>query len=310
MDASLVSLSSRIESVFYEVSDIANELRAYSENLVFDPHRLQEIQDRNAELYRLKKKHSLPVHSSANVLLEYVEKARQQLNSLKSSEEDKKTIVNKIKDLERTLYAQAVTISKERQNSAGRMSELVKKALQRLGMNGTKFEVRVVQKKSSENKDDIIQSCGPYGIDDVEFLLSANPGSPLKPLAKIASGGEMSRVMLALKTVLNEADTVDTLIFDEIDAGIGGEVAVAVGKHLKDLSVNKQILCITHLASIAVYADTQIKIEKSVQNNDTITSVLIVKEEERVQEIARMLSGNAVNEVSLEHARTLLQKHC
>jgi len=306
MDKTLESLSSRMESLFYETTDIADELRNYKDKLVFDPARLQEIQNRSAELFRLKKKYALSTTSSTSELVEYVEKAKQQLESLESSEEGKKKLLSEISDLEKFLYAEAVKISKKRQVAAKKMAEQVENILQKLGMTGTKFSVQVSQKKSVENEKDTIQSCGPYGIDDIEFMISANPGSPLKPLAKIASGGELSRVMLALKTVLNDTDQVDTLIFDEIDTGIGGEVAVDVGKHLKALATNKQILCITHLASIAVYADTQIKIEKFVQNNQTSTSVHILDQEERIQEIARMLSGDAVSEASLEHARTLL----
>ena len=148
-----------------------------------------------------------------------------------------------------------------------------------------------------------------YGKDNIEFLISANPGTPLLPLAKIASGGELSRVMLALKTIFAQNDSVETLIFDEIDTGIGGEVAVAVGSHMKSLAKNRQIFCITHLASIAVYADNQIKIEKAVTGGITSSNVHLVKGEERVAEIARMLSGDADTEQSLDHARAMLEKY-
>src|SRR5574344_1530574 len=153
-------------------------------------------------------------------------------------------------------------------------------------------------------------------MDNIEFLICATPGSPLLPLAQIASGGELSRVMLALKTVFSQTDPVPTLVFDEIDTGIGGEVAVAVGSHLKQLSYGnsdkttpkKQVLCITHLASIAVYADNQIKIQKGVEGNSTSTQVFPVSVKARIQEIARMLSGDPTSEESLEHAASMLQK--
>ena len=138
--------------------------------------------------------------------------------------------------------------------------------------------------------------------------MSANPGSPMLPLAKIASGGELSRVMLALKTVFAMVDGVQTIIFDEIDTGIGGEVAVSVGSHIKQLAKNRQIFCITHLASIAVYADNQIKIQKGVNNEKTSTFVVPLDNESRVAEIARMLSGDATSSESLEHARVMLEK--
>ena len=145
-------------------------------------------------------------------------------------------------------------------------------------------------------------------MDDIEFLICANPGAPMMPLAKIAAGGELSRVMLALKTIFASVDPVATLVFDEIDTGIGGEVAVAVGSHMKELAKNRQILCITHLASIAVYADNQIKIQKNIIGGLMKTNAGAVSGEARVQEIARMLSGDSNSEESLDHARSMLKK--
>ena len=183
------------------------------------------------------------------------------------------------------------------------MSVGVEQILQKLGMAGTKFSVNV-----EKIDDPKMLQCTQFGIDSVEFLISANPGSPLLPLAKIASGGELSRVMLAIKTILAQSDMVSTLIFDEIDTGIGGQIAVSVGDHMKMLADKKQILCITHLASIAVYADTQIKIQKAVSDGKTSTHVRVLSEEERVLEIARMLAGDAASPESLEHARMMLKK--
>jgi DNA repair protein RecN (Recombination protein N) len=150
--------------------------------------------------------------------------------------------------------------------------------------------------------------CGPWGADDVEFLIRANKGEPSKPLARIASGGELSRVMLAIKTVLSCADTLETLIFDEIDTGIGGEVALAVGEYLVKVSALKQIFCVTHLASIAVRADNHFKVSKGPDGGRTITSVTALRFEERREEIARMLSGDA-GAAALAHAGDLLAKY-
>ena len=200
----------------------------------------------------------------------------------------------------------AEKLSKTRAETAKILEKETDEILKNLGMGGTRFGVSLKQKEGSA----VEQKCGPYGKDDIEFMISANPGNPLLPLAKIASGGELSRVMLALKTIFarTQADSVETLIFDEIDTGIGGEVAVAVGNHIKNLSKNRQIFCITHLASIAVYADNQIKIEKSVSGEITSSNVRPLAGEERVSEIARMLSGDASAEQSLEHARSMLRK--
>ena len=172
-------------------------------------------------------------------------------------------------------------------------------------MKGARFAVSITEKEGNG----IEQRCGPYGMDNVEFLISANAGSALLPLARIASGGELSRVMLALKTLFARIDTVPSLVFDEIDTGIGGEVAVAVGSHLKQLARDRQIFCITHLASIAVYADNQIKIEKWGEQDRVASHVRPVTGAERVSEIARMLSGDADSTQSREHARALLEKH-
>jgi len=148
-----------------------------------------------------------------------------------------------------------------------------------------------------------------YGKDDIEFIISPNVGEPFKKLKNIASGGELSRVMLALKTALAEADNIGSLIFDEIDAGIGGEVALTLGERLALLSRYKQVLCITHLATIAVRADNHIKVEKTVEGGRTYTRVRPVSGRDRVEEIARMLSGDKKQEVSLKHAEELIDKY-
>jgi DNA repair protein RecN (Recombination protein N) len=150
---------------------------------------------------------------------------------------------------------------------------------------------------------------GPWGADDVEFLISSNLGEIERPLVRIASGGELSRVMLAVKTVLAAADTVETLVFDEIDTGIGGEVALAVGEHLSGLGRTKQIFCITHLASIAVRADNHLKVEKKVEGERTVTSLAVIPDDRRREEIARMLAGDAAGNAALAHADELLARY-
>lgn len=305
MDKSLAGLSSRLESAYYEISDIAEEYSQYEQRMIFDPSRLQEIQDRLSLIYNLKKKYTSSVNSKLQELFDYLQEAQNFINDNSSSNSIKAKLASEISTIENEVLQKAIIISKKRQNASVPLSHDVEEILSKLGMAGTKFSVSITQKTGS----DVEQKCGPYGIDEIEFMISANPGSPLLPLAKIASGGELSRVMLALKTIFAISDQVDTLIFDEIDTGIGGEVAVAIGSHLKNLAKNKQIFCITHLASIAVYADNQIKIEKSVSDKLTSSNVYEVKGDKRVQEIARMLSGDSDSGESIEHARTMLKKY-
>lgn len=304
-DKSLTSLSDRLESAFYELSDISGEFLDYERKLVFDPQRLSEVQERLSVINNLKKKYASSVNASLNEVFDYYQSAKKFVEENADGNDKKSVLENEVRELEKKILSLAENISQKRKSAALALNGEIDSILKNLGMSGTHFEVSIKEKDSS----DVVQKCGPYGKDDIEFLISANPGNPLLPLAKIASGGELSRVMLALKTVFAQTDNVETLIFDEIDTGIGGEVAVAVGSHLQNLARNRQIFCITHLASIAVYADNQIKIEKSVNGEITSSNVFVVKGEERVSEIARMLSGDSDTQQSLEHARSLLAKY-
>lgn len=305
MDKSVSELDQRLESAFYELSDIAQEFQTYQDKLIFDPKHLQAVEERLSLIYGLKKKYASSVNAPLSEVFEFYEKAQAFIDENGEGNNFKEKLEAEIKVLEKEVLQLADKLSEKRKATAQILNSEVDQILSKLGMGGTKFQVSLTQKPGS----DIEQTCGPYGKDNVEFLICANPGNPLQPLAKIASGGELSRVMLALKTIFAQTDSVETLIFDEIDTGIGGEVAVDVGAHLKQLAKNRQIFCITHLASIAVYADNQIKIEKSVSGEITSSNVYVVEGENRVREIARMLSGDSDTEQSLQHARTLLSKY-
>lgn len=305
LDKTLSSLDTRIESAFYELNDISEEFASYANKLVYDPSHLQEVQDRLSLIYSLKKKYASSQSAPLKEVFDYYENAQKSLEQLGAGSENREELMKSVSELEKKVYLAGKNLSEKRRATGDKLASEVETLLKNLGMNGTRFAVSITAKPG----DQIEQKCGPYGFDNIEFLISANPGSPLLPLAKIASGGEISRVMLALKTIFAQNDPVQTLVFDEIDTGIGGEVAVAVGSHMKALAKNRQIFCITHLASIAVYADNQIKIEKGVAEGKTVSNVHPIQGEERVSEIARMLSGDADSAASIEHARAMLEKY-
>jgi len=301
IDPSLSPLLSRLESAYYELDDIADSLRQYHAGLAFDPSRLEFIQERLSVIYKLKKKYGATVPD----VIAYVESAETQLVQLESWESNRKQVEQEIADLERTVYRAGTLLSEKRRQASEALEKQVEEILGSLGMVSTRFRVQITLCEGT----DTMQKSGPYGFDTIEFMISPNAGEPLRPLVKIASGGELSRVMLALKTVLSAADEAGTLIFDEIDTGIGGEVALSVGAHLKALSAEKQIICITHLASIAVRADNQIKIEKTVQSGKTVTRAFPVSGTGRVEEIARMLAGDGMSAASVQHAEELLSRY-
>lgn len=304
MDKSLDALDSRMENSFYELSDIASEFDTYFSNLVYDPNHLDEVQQRLSLINNLKKKYASSINAPLGEVISYYKQACESLEKLDVGQHNKDLLEQEILELEKQVYICAKEISVRRKEVSLELGKEVETLLGALGMKNAHFAVSINDKPGTE----IEQKCGPYGMDNVEFMISANLGSPMLPLAKFASGGELSRVMLALKSIFAQHDPISTMIFDEIDTGIGGEIAVQVGSHMKSLAQTKQIFCITHLASIAVYADNQIKISKGTEGGRTASSVHPVVGDERIREIARMLSGDDQTAQSLEHAKAMLEK--
>ena len=301
IDAGLSAVAKRLDDSFFELEDIAETVRDYSSRVEFSAERLEQVEDRITTIHRLEKKYGAEIAD----VLRYAEEAREQLSDLENYEEDKAQLEEDIKRTEREVLDAAQQISAKRKAAAGELQGRIEEILASLGMKKTRFHIGVEQRLSSSGRP----ACGSYGIDAVAFRLAPNIGEPVKALKDIASGGEISRVMLAVKTVLAEADRIQTLVFDEIDAGIGGEVALAVGDYLKRLSDGKQVLCITHLASIAVRADNHLKVEKLTEGDRTVTRVAEVSGPERVEEIARMLAGDRTGRTSRTHAEELLEKY-
>lgn len=301
IDPSLEMYQKRLETVYYELLDIVESLKSNAEKRVFHPERLEKIEERLGSIYKLEKKYGPTLRD----VFHFKEKAVERIRELESTTLEMEGLDHTIADTEKQLLEEAGRISEVREKEAFRLQSLITEALKGLGMKKIRFEVSMSRRESSPGT--IL--CGPYGYDAIRFIISPNPGEPLKPLKEIASGGEVSRIMLAIKTVLAEADSLGCLIFDEVDAGIGGEAAVVVGDYLQNLSRSKQVLVITHLASLAARGDQHYRVEKIVDGNRTRTDIKNIKDEERIREIARMLSGEPEGKVSLIHAEELLMKY-
>jgi DNA repair protein RecN (Recombination protein N) len=300
IDEGLSPLSRRLDDAFYEIEDLADSLRSYMDSVHFSPERLDQVSSRIAEIHKLKKKYGADVAA----VLAYLAQSSGELEQLQTFEQDRGAIEAEIQELQREVYRLAGEISAKRAAASSALGSRIVEIVRTLGMPKAGFSVSI-QRKPDEGGKPVV---GQYGFDLVEFLIAPNPGEPMKPLAKIASGGELSRVMLALKTALAESDYIGTMVFDEIDTGIGGEVGVAVGEHLSELSRSKQVFCITHLASIAAHADNHMMVEKVQEAGRSLTRVKAVRADERVREIARMLSGTQGGEASLAHAQELLNR--
>jgi DNA repair protein RecN (Recombination protein N) len=327
IDGSLSELRRRLEDLFYEAGDISAEFRSYREDLRSDPARLSEVEERLNLLYRLKKKYvptAAAVPGFAGVpgstgdptgeeaILAWRDEALAEIEALTGWEENRDTLKGEIAALEKDITGRAQAITRGRVSAAETLARTVTGIITGLGMPNARFSVSVAPK----GRESLV--IGQWGADEVEFRISANKGEPLKDLAKIASGGELSRVMLAIKTALSGGDGgaqggADTLIFDEIDTGIGGEVALAVGDYLAKMGKRKQLFCVTHLASIAARADNHFKVEKKVaggaKGERTVTTVAELSGASRREEIARMLAGDAAGSAALAHAEALLTKY-
>ncbi len=301
IDPSLSDLARRSDDAFYELEDVSDSLRHYLGSQSFSPARLEEVEARLADIGKLRKKYGATIEEILSRLAEDSDR----LSRLETWEEDRGEIERRIEAMEAGVLASALAISERRKAAATGLQSKIEAIVRTLGMPSAKFSVRVGRKDTDGGRPVV----GPYGVDEIEFLIAPNPGEAAKPLARIASGGELSRVALAAKTVLAGADSVDCLIFDEVDSGIGGEVAVAVGEHLKELGKTKQVLCITHLASIAVRADNHYRVEKEVSGGRTATRLSRMEGRARAEEIARMLAGDPREESSIAHATELLRKY-
>ena len=306
LDSSLSELQDRLESSLYELEDITSQIRQYADTVEFNQVRLDEITDRLALIAKLKRRYG----NSISEILAYYAEAEQKLETLQLSSEKQALLQEEIRKTIQEAQHLCTALSAKRLHVAKHLSERIEKELRTLGMDKAEFHASVQH---------IPDEGGPFqidgkryafrsdGMDAVEFMIAPNVGSEARPIARIASGGEISRIMLALKTVLVQVDEIPTLLFDEIDSGIGGKVADVVGKKLKELSAFSQVICITHLPQIARFADKHFRVEKKVVDERTLITAKPLTAEEQVNEIARMHGGEET-EIGLAHARELLSE--
>lgn len=283
--------SEKITDIRYELEDIAETVRDAMTEVDFDPSELEDIDERLDLLYRLSKKYG----DTEEEMLEYLEKARAELDNIAFSEERVKELQKQKKEALAETETAACKLTESRKTAGEKLSNAICSELEFLDMPNVRFVVKCSDIGLTEN-----------GKDEIEFLISANAGEEPKPLAKIASGGELSRIMLAIKNVLAETDGVDTMIFDEIDTGVSGRAAQKIAMKLRSASKGRQVICVTHLAQIAAQGDVHLYISKSVSDGKTYTNIKSLIEEERVAEIARIMGGMEITKLQLESARERL----
>lgn len=281
-----------ISSFEYELEDISSQLREQLETLEFDPRELDDIEDRLDTISRLKKKYG----GSIAEILAYCDKAQQQLDEITLSEQTIQKLKAAQEKARKEAQVAADNLTQARRAAANGLIAAVKAELRDLDMPAIQMDIAMTQKRLCEN-----------GADEAEFLLSVNPGEALKPLSKIASGGEMSRIMLGIKNVLSGREDIGTLIFDEIDTGISGRAAQKVGAKLQAVANSRQVICVTHLAQVAAYGEHHLLIEKQVSEGRTFTQIQALDEAGRANEIARIMNGEPITELALENARELLK---
>lgn len=292
IDPSLSEVMRSLETVSIQLDEVVLSLRDYLKRIDVNPTRLEEVENRLEEIDRLKRKYGPTVEE----VLHFKEKVEKSLNSFTSNEEKLSHFEGILGSLQGEMIALGRKLSWERRKVASELKKSVEKELGFLGMKRTTFEIRIEDAAFS-----------PKGIDQVEFLISPNAGEEVKPLAKIASGGELSRMMLAMKKILARVGGRQVLIFDEVDSGIGGAIAEVVGRGLKELSRHHQVICVTHLPQIACFADTHHSVGKEVKGRRTVTAVDRLEKEAIVDEIARMLGGVKVTEKTRAHAKEMIE---
>ena len=308
IDGQLNSKTESLQDTAYQIEDLIEGLRSYLNSIQMDEKQLEAVEERLDTLNQLKRKYG----GSLDAVFEKLKSIEQGLCGIENIAEKIKEAETHIDQLHTELKDLSLKLSRKRKKTADRFAKKVMGQLATLKMSKTNFRVGL-QATPADEKTDPHLTAGSHmiteaGIDRATFLIAPNVGEALKPLASIASGGELSRVILALKALLAKTDSVETVVFDEVDAGIGGDVAEVVGKKLADLAKHHQVICITHLPQIAKFGDSHFRISKQVSAGRTRTSINLLNTEDRYQEIARMLGGERITRTTLAHAREMLDR--
>lgn len=286
------------------LEDLAITLRGFSESLTFSPERLAEVENRLAEIARLKRKYG----GTIDAALEHLARSRERLQNLERSDERAAEMTKELKRARDSYLDVALRLHDERVKAAKEFRRAVEKSLGEVALEHARFEARIETTNEPELRaSDSSSGLTATGVDRVEFFFSANPGEPARPLSKVASGGEASRLMLVLKTSANPARFPRTIVFDEVDTGIGGRVSEAVGLKLKALAQTNQVLCVTHQAQIARFADSHLRVTKAATRGRTEIGVEKLDKPRRVEELARMLTGAEITDAARRHAREMLK---
>jgi len=306
LDRRIEKIRENLKEIGYQFEDIVNEIVKYKDEIDLDSQKLKEVEGRLNLINSLKSKYG----STIEEILEYRQKVYQELEDIDYSEDKVKKLKEELDFLEIKISAISQHLNTNRRKIAEDLEKMVIRELEDLNMKKCRFKVSI----NNYEDDNGIEvegkkyKVGLKGIDDIEFMISPNVGERLRPLARIVSGGEVSRIMLALKSILSEVDQVPTLIFDEIDSGVGARLGEVIAQKLKALSKKRQVICVTHLPQIACRAGRHFYIEKYILNNQTGIKLIEMKGKERIKEIARMLDGSQMSEITIQHAQKMLDR--
>lgn len=292
LDSEYKTLSDTVQNAYYLLQEASGDLSRLIDGLELDEGRLNEVENRLELIRQMKRKYG----DSIETILSYYEEITKELAEADFLEGGTGDLEALLAEKQQAAHQQALVLRKERKRLAKELEQQILTELKELYLERTEFEVRFTE----------LEHLQENGLDGVEFYITTNPGEPLKPLVRVASGGELSRVMLAMKTIFSQTQGITSIVFDEVDTGVSGRVAQAIADKIYQISENSQVLCITHLPQVAAVADEHYFIEKEIVAGRTETSVRILSEKERVNEIARMLAGSEITKLTIEHAQELL----